>query len=563
MIAPGVSLNDIVNSALWAAAGDSLGWTTELVDGAGVRRRVGRPRIEEPVDWKRKIGGSWGVDAKLPAGTYSDDTQLRLATSRSIRGDGIFDPETFAKIELTVWPNYALGAGRGSKAASANLVRQDVNWFSNFFKSKDQSYMNGGGNGAAMRVQPHVWCHGEAARTPLLLDVCRNAITSHGHVHGFVGAAFHALTLEYCLLQKRAPDVETMHGLLGELEQLPNILSGDRHIAAFWVPAWENEGGSSLEDALNDHLTEAHRKLDAIAPIARSANPGRYRDVLEGLGGFDPQLRGSGTITAVAASVLCLLHADSGAEAAVVNSANALMSDTDTIGTMAGAMMGALEGAAPTWPIQDREYLVAEASRMFAIRAGDQVDHFNYPDIATWQAPPSQADAVGLVSGDRLGMAGLGELEPLNEPMVSKDTVWQWMRLPFGQTILAKYRKSPRKMPSKLMPGPRLSATSVKPLRVIGQAGDAAQPSLPLESIIGGRSPGSRPSADHVLPEPTPRTPDDFIDELTDRVIRSNFDPLVTGECLNRIVRVSGSIQMTVAFSAIIAKAQIARKKRG
>ncbi|WP_167765443.1 MULTISPECIES: ADP-ribosylglycohydrolase family protein [unclassified Brevundimonas] len=551
-----------MNSALWAAAGDSLGWTTELVDGAGVKRRVGRSRIEKPVDWKRKIGGSWGVDAKLPAGTYSDDTQLRLATSRSIRGDGIFDPETFAKIELTVWPNYALGAGRGSKAASANLVRQDVNWFSNFFKSKDQSYMNGGGNGAAMRVQPHVWCHGAAARSPLLLDVCRNAITSHGHVHGFVGAAFHALALEYCLQQKRAPDVEAMHALLGELEKLPEILSGDRHIAAFWIPAWENEGSSSLESALNDHLTEAHRKLDAIAPIARSVDPSRYQDVLESLGAFEPRLRGSGTITAMAASVLCLLHADNGAQAAVVTSANALMSDTDTIGTMTGAMMGALEGAAPTWPIQDRDYLIAEASRMFSIRVGDQADHFNYPDIAAWQAPQSQADAVGLVSDGRLGMAGLGELEPQSEPMASRDTVWQWMQLPFGQTVLAKHRNSPRTLSAKLLPGPRLSAVTVKPLRVIGQPGDS-QPSLPLGNIGGLRTPSNESSASPAPPEPTPKDPDDFIDGLTDRVIRSNFDPLVTGECFNRIVRVSGSIQMAVAFSAIVAKAQIARKKRG
>lgn len=57
----------------------------------------------------------------LPAGCYSDDTQLRLATSGSILGDAHFDVETFAKVELTIWPSYALGGGRGTKAAAAVL----------------------------------------------------------------------------------------------------------------------------------------------------------------------------------------------------------------------------------------------------------------------------------------------------------------------------------------------------------------------------------------------------------------------------------------------------------
>ena len=113
--------NRIINSALWAAYGDALGFMTELTNVAGLKHRTGQEYITSTVPWKRRIGGKFGATVDLPQGTYSDDTQLRLATSRAIRGDGEFDVEVFAKIELPVWTTYALGAGRGSKAAVSSL----------------------------------------------------------------------------------------------------------------------------------------------------------------------------------------------------------------------------------------------------------------------------------------------------------------------------------------------------------------------------------------------------------------------------------------------------------
>ena len=108
-------LRRIRASALWAAYGDALGFITELADSAGVARRGAPYPVEEPVSWQRRIGGRFGATVQLPAGCISDDTQLRLATCRSIRGSGVFDVEMFAKVELPVWASYALGAGRGSK----------------------------------------------------------------------------------------------------------------------------------------------------------------------------------------------------------------------------------------------------------------------------------------------------------------------------------------------------------------------------------------------------------------------------------------------------------------
>ena len=173
-------------AALWAAYGDALGWISEMTDPAGLRRRTGGRPLTEPVAWTRRIGGRSGVTASLPQGCYSDDTQLRLATSRAIRPDG-FDVEAFAKVELPVWLSYGLGGGKSTNAAAAHLALPSSAWWRNRFKGWTQS----GGNGAAMRIQPHVW----ASRTPeyaesYLLDVVRNAVCTHSHPTGLLGRSY-------------------------------------------------------------------------------------------------------------------------------------------------------------------------------------------------------------------------------------------------------------------------------------------------------------------------------------------------------------------------------------
>jgi ADP-ribosylglycohydrolase len=142
---------------MWAAAGDALGFITELTDVKGLKWRARISTVRTTIPWRRSIGGKFGTVVELPAGAYSDDTQLRLATSRSIRSDGEFDVETFAKVELPVWLCYALGGGHSTKAAARAVGHPDVNWYSNFFEDKAVTYMGSGGNGAAMRIQPLVW----------------------------------------------------------------------------------------------------------------------------------------------------------------------------------------------------------------------------------------------------------------------------------------------------------------------------------------------------------------------------------------------------------------------
>ena len=339
----------ILHSCLWAATGDALGWITELAHGTrGVVRRTGADRVTQPVPWNRVIGGRAGPRVCLPAGTYSDDTQLRLAVSRSIRGDGSFDVEAFAKIEMTVWPTYALGAGRGSKAAAANLARRSVNWFSNFYERGRQKYVSSGGNGAAMRVQPHVWAFDGDSDT-LLLNVLRDAIVTHGHPHGFCGAIFHAMCVTDAIRTRTIPAPDSWGQYLDRCLDIGRLIESEPQLSAFWAAEWEMKSGVTLKDAVMQFRDEGHRDLEIVQDIRRDQASECYREVIRELGCLTPQYRGSGWKTALAALALAYFFRDKAIEDALIVAVNELESDTDTIATMTGALLGATVNRVPEW----------------------------------------------------------------------------------------------------------------------------------------------------------------------------------------------------------------------
>lgn len=549
----------VVHSALWAAAGDALGWMTELVRGtADVRHRTGVSRVSEPVDWKRLIGGRNGPKVSLPAGTYSDDTQLRLAVSRSIRGNGSFDVETFAKIELTVWPSYALGGGLGTKAAALNLSRRGVNWFSNFYERGNQVYVKGGGNGAAMRVQPHVWVS-KGNPSEFVLNVVRDSLVTHGHPHGFCGAVFHAYGLADALKFGEIPSLEMWRSYILNFKELPSLILKDSQLAAFWLPAWEESSGTSLALALEKTIQDALNDLEVVVRLLSGAILPSYHVLLDKLGCLTPEFRGSGFKTALAALALAYIYRDASIEEALAASANELDSDTDTIATMAGALLGAIASKPPSWKLQDQEYITAEALRLARIAQGHPQESFTYPDLGRWNPPGNQAASVGLVDGG-FAMLGLGNLFPVSEEFAAGDSVWQWQRLPFGQTVLAKRRSEVKtRIPSDQLPGsPRIIVSKSRAI-------DPQSPRFePLDQALlplgGGVE--ARPASTQTSFQEATQSSYASIDVLTNAVISSNFDDLTLGKLLNRFIDSSQSIESTIGFVAIIAKAKLARQKR-
>lgn len=545
----------VINSSLWAAAGDALGWMTELSRGSsGVRHRTGKEKVTHPVKWQRLIGGKRGVKVDLPAGTYSDDTQLRLCVSRSIRGDGSFDVEAFAKIEVTVWQGYCLGAGIGSKAAASNLSKRSVNWFSNFFETNRQRYTKAGGNGAAMRIQPHVWS-AKSSLDEMARQVFRDAIVTHGHPHGFCGALFHALCLWDTLVSRKIPPLRRARDYIGFLSRLPALVEYDSELAQFWLPSWEKASKSSLIDTISQFQLEAESDLKVVDDFLSHIEQDSYNQLLERLGCLSDRYRGSGFKTALAAFTLSHMYADGRIENALAVSANELLSDTDTIATMAGALLGALSTRSPEWEIQDRAYLEIEARRMAEIGLGSNKQSFSYPDVSRWEPPSNQSDAVARYNGG-LGLIGLGSLHSRSAAYESGNSIWQWFELPFGQTVLAKRRSEIATIvKADQMPGvPRMAQK-----HVTNEVSDLQQDSFAFEDK------SSAQEGRNIVTEATRRGERQKfpgIDRATDIIIASGFDNATIGRLINHCIDATGNIEMAVSLSAIVAKARLARMKR-
>ena len=418
------NVDRVVNSALWAAYGDALGFISEGVDERGLARRLsGRDFETHP--WVRKVSRQ-SPDISLPAGLYSDDTQLRLATGRAIRSDGTFDVDYFAATELPAWLNYHLGAGLGTQA-SAKRLRSGIVWSALVRGDKDGRYVNGGGNGAVMRIQPHVW----GARGQIdayLKDVIHNTACTHGHPKAFAGSLFHAIMLHEVLTRKALPDIASVLRIVERVQRLSSILVESPIFGAAWISHWERSAASPF---LKEWLGACDEIRSTVELIPRQTDPyarkGSYNAFLEKSGLLNEKERGVATKTAVAAFAAVWLHPDMPARQVLQLICSETGSDTDTIATLAGALLGAYRDDECNSAVLDRDYIASEATRIAMVGAGR--DHPNAPSAAK-TLPPTAAtvrgfQAIASPTSDRMLLPTAKE-------------GYQWARLSFGQTVLLR-----------------------------------------------------------------------------------------------------------------------------
>ncbi len=555
-----IAEDSVRGSAAWAGYGDALGFITELTDADGVRRRSGKDRVTTTVGWKRRIGGQFGVTAELPPGAYSDDTQLRLATARAIRGDGEFDVAAFAKVELPSWLAYALGGGRGSKAAAAGMSRVETKWTTNMFSSGQVSYIDVGGNGAAMRVQPHVWgCRDLSDSAAYTRDVIRNAVVSHGHPRGIYGAVLHARALAYTLVNKTAPDPSAWADLARSLTDVHDIIEDDADLSNFWLPAWERAARGSFRLAAHSTVTEIRDLVVSWAGSVGSTHLSRedlYAQLLADVGGLDPAVRGSATITAVAAMLLAhLWGAD--AEQALVTAVNVIGSDTDTIATMAGALMGAVVARGVPGQLQDADVIDKQARRLWAISVGKQQESFRYPDPLKYAPPRTPVDLVGRIDGG-LGLSGLGRLsEPGPELVAAGKTpsVYQWVLAATGQQMFIRRRQEPKPLPASSLAGARLQPrggqgdqkTQSRRSRQSAKPAPNEQPGLFDPALKDSNYP--RRSSDDLVAAFD--ASDLSVDEAVFTALKSELAPDVVGRLLLLRFEVAGSTSSALLLSLV------------
>lgn len=458
-----------VYSALWASWADATGFISELTSASGLLRRTRGNPLVGPMAWRRRLGGKFGPNLELPAGTYSDDTQLRLATCRAVGVRG-FDVEAFARVELPLWDSYALGGGRASKAAAQGLRRANAVWYSPDY----DGWRDSGGNGAVMRIQPHAWAEPHPdVPGPWIADLVANVVCTHSHPRAILPAVMHALALGRTLTSGEIPGPDTWQVLIGMASDSLQYFKYKPELYDYWLARYDETARDANETIFlsrwRETVDEIIDLIGIVVPLAlelqaagsppsRRAKPEEldviYSHIVRQLDLAQPSRRGTGTNTFVAAlAVAWALQQD--ASAAVLTTCRAVGTDTDTIATVVGALTGACSTMPPpawegapglatdmTLPrTDDSEYQIAEAVRLASLASGmASSESFPYPDLLTWVPPKSQLDAVATHDGRRV-LVGLAFAEPVGEALVDqRDQVWQWHLLEFGQHVLLKTR---------------------------------------------------------------------------------------------------------------------------
>jgi ADP-ribosylglycohydrolase len=355
--------NRTSSSLLAAAAGDAMGWMTEFIRSPDdLKRKMGVERITDYQAWNKQVGGRFqGYKDEITAGEYSDDTQLTICTAACISQNGSFDYRTFCDFEYPLWLEYARGAGGTVKEAAEKIQRKSADWNSNFFsrKIKDKiiDYRDGGANGAAMRISPHVlanagrWTQAEA-------DIWRNSIISHGHPRAILGGVIYGYALHNALHWSNSTTGQELIETLGnwtkkiEIPQISSIRS--------WINEWNKGQVESFEKVFINTKEEAIEQLRLIwSYLHKNESP---QKVLEKLGCFESSTKGSGLATGIAGIYLFARNPEQ-TEENIITATNMIGSDTDSIAAFVGGLGGAafgLDAISEKWrlQIQDAELLL-------------------------------------------------------------------------------------------------------------------------------------------------------------------------------------------------------------
>lgn len=318
---------------LATAIGDALGWPNEPRS----KNRTKKPKVVDHfVEWTRSSNNPRWHDEKILPGEYSDDTQLTLSVARSII-TGNWE-NFFAEKELPFWLNYERGGGSALLKAAKSCKKGLLLWQSQY----NRDYFNAGGNGAVMRILPHVIASAKTAdTTKLMLDVIKDTLITHGHPRAFLGATCYAYALDY-LLRK---DTVLEYG-----ELVTAVIDGQN----VWGAALDSDiFGKWLSIAKQCHdydfLAEWENVRDRMVRqlefIRLSLKKGLILEdikVLTDLECFDKS-NGAGDVAVLSAIYLASRYANN-PSLGIKIPAFLFGADTDTIASITGGLLGMLSG---------------------------------------------------------------------------------------------------------------------------------------------------------------------------------------------------------------------------
>lgn len=436
-----IPLDRLEGALLAAAVGDALGWPNEIPS-----KRADKAKEDTKIEygfrrWMRRAGGRyWDHLEAINPGEYSDDTQLMLATARSLlSGGGWFSQ--FTRQELPAWLLYERGGGKSTRAAARKWGKGIPAW-----EDKDSAdllkYFASGGNGVAMRVLPHALLQ-EQSPTLLREQIFLNGISTHGHPRAILGALLYGYaaqflgrfngTLPYGGLIECLLDTSSEWGILPEVTPVQWLSIAQNGTSYPYREEWVKTVGELLDglQIVKNGIKQGALSVDLT--------------VLSDLGGLDPKINGAGTVTSLASIYFASRYA-SDPITGILEAAYFTGMDTDTVASMTGGLLGALNGTnwmLPDWDgVQDYDYILHIAHSLSQVKSPDFSESTSPSEL--WSEKQSDKVILDLEKGaNSLFISCLGTLNLITvvkHPSGSKKLSAQSFKLQSeqGQTIFIK-----------------------------------------------------------------------------------------------------------------------------
>ncbi len=319
---------------LGTAIGDALGWPNEP---RAKNTTKNLQTNDSFVKWERNNRNPrWHKETIYP-GEYSDDTQMTLSVARSII-TGNWE-KFFTEKELPYWLNYERGGGGALlKAAKCYKNKAIPPWEDKI--SKD--YFNAGGNGAVMRILPHVIAFANRVNiNELMKDIIQDALFTHGHPRAVLGATCYGFLLEY-LLRKDS--------VLGYGELVDVAINGETIWGEFPEKStfgnWLDTANKKCEyEFYSEWINTRNRMVEKLKLIRTSLKKGLVvndKEIMTKLNCFD-RTNGAGDVAVLAAIYLASKYANNPILGIKVP-AFSFGTDTDTIASITGGLLGMING---------------------------------------------------------------------------------------------------------------------------------------------------------------------------------------------------------------------------
>lgn len=344
---------------LTTAIGDAMGWPNEPRS----KNRIKKPKVVDNfVEWTRSSNSPRWHDEKILPGEYSDDTQLTLSVARSII-TGNWE-SFFARKELPFWLNYQRGGGSALIKAAKSYKNGYLLWQSQY----KRDYFNAGGNGATMRILPHVIALAKNSNiTKLMTDVIRDTIITHGHPRALLGTTCYAFALDYLLRKNNVLEYgELVNAIIdgqNDWGEFP-----DSNVFGEWINIAQRQSGY---DYIKEWENVCANMIKQLEFIKNSLKKGLILDdtkVLNELGCFGKS-NGAGDVAILSAIYLASRYANNPI-LGIKTAAFSFGADTDTIASITGGLLGMLGGV--NWipiewrNVQDYNCLIQMAETLLA-----------------------------------------------------------------------------------------------------------------------------------------------------------------------------------------------------